>query len=270
MWKWMAALWLLLPMAAQAIDPGIASGRFRGDGAEIVFSHAIALRQGNEEGLIDANRTMRVLLSDVEILPEALHGIAFLPVGEMAKAGGLRGLLLEFDPADRTSMLVTILDKPTQAGESLPTITLSNSTGLWQRLNVAATRIGGDIAHESDDYGFTASFSAPVFENKVTADLKGAAAQASEQVRLLIARELAFGRGDLDAAKVMTSARGRQGLDRVPAEYWPELRKNAAAAIVSYRRIARLVVRGESAVALLPEQGSWQAFALENGKWVVD
>jgi hypothetical protein len=271
MGRWFAALWLmLLPVAAHAIDPGIASGRFHGEGAEIAFAHSIALRQGNEEGLLDANRTMRVVVSDVEVLPEALHGIAFLPVGDLARAGKLRGLLFEFDPADRTSMLITLLEKPAHEGESLTTITLSDSSGLWQKLNIAATRIGGDITHESDDYGFTASFSAPLFENRVTADLKGPAAQASEQVRLLIAREQAFARGDLEAAKAMTSAKGRNRLDQLPAQYLSELRKGAAAAIASYRKIPRLVVRHDTAVAILPEEGSWQGFVLENGKWMIE
>jgi hypothetical protein len=269
MWRCLAALWLLVAAPALAIDPGIASGRYHGEGGEIIFSHSIALRQGNEEGLIDANRTMRVVLSDVEVLPRALQGIAFLPVEAMAKAGEWRGLLLQFDPAYRSSMLVTILAEPSE-GASLATITLTDTTGLWKKLNVAATRIGGDIDHEADDYGFTASFSAPVFENKVTADLKGPAAQASEQVRLLIAREQAFARGDLDAAKAMTSARGRAVFDTLPPEYLAELRTAAPASIADYRRIARVVVRGESAVAILPEAGSWQSFTRDEGKWLIE
>jgi hypothetical protein len=269
MWRGFAALWLLVAAPAFAIDPGIASGRFHGEAGEIMFSHSIALRQGNEEGLIDANRTMRVVLSDVEVLPRALQGIAFLPVEAMAKAGELRGLLLQFDPADRSSMLVTILAKPSE-GASLATITLTDTSGLWKKLNVAATRIGGDIDHEAADYGFTASFSAPVFENKVTADLKGPAAQASEQVRLLIAREQAFARGDLDAAKAMTSTQGRALFDTLPPEYLAELRKAAPASIADYRRIARVVVRGESAVAILPEAASWQSFTRDEGKWLIE
>jgi hypothetical protein len=270
MWRILAGLLLTLPTAVQAIDPGTATGRFIADGREIALTHAIALRQGNEEGLIDENRTMRVVLSDVEVAPCDLQGIAFLPVGDRAKAGEVHGLLLEFDPADRNAMLVTILDKPADGGQSLATISLSDSSGLWKKLAVADTRITGEIDHPSNENAFAATFSAPVFENRITADLKGTAARNSEQVRLLIARTEAFARGDMAAVGAMTSAKGRRGLDRLTPEYAAELRKTAPAMIAEYRRVGRVVVRGNTAVALLPEQGSWQDFIIEDGKWLID
>lgn len=259
------SLLFLLPAPAAAIDPGVASGRYSADGLDIAVSHAIALRQDNAEGLLTDGPEMRVVVSDVEVLPEALHGVAFLPVETMARDGKVRGLLLRFDPADRNALRVTLLAKPADPATSLATITITNSQGVWRKLLTSDTRISGVIERDT----LALDFSAPVFNDKVTADLKGPAAKGSEFAALLAARAQALGRGDFAGMKRMSTRRSAAMLDALPPEYLPAMRGEAAAMLAEYRTITRIVVRGDTAVALLPD-GSWVSFAREDGSWKVE
>ena len=129
---------------AFAIDPGRASGRFNDDGADFRVMHAIALAMDNVEGFPDAEKGLRVLLSDREVPVSAICGLAFPPVWGLAKAGKLEGLLLKFDPADQTALVATILTVP-EPGYSLGTTSVSNSEGLWSRLEVSPTRVVGAL-----------------------------------------------------------------------------------------------------------------------------
>lgn len=206
---------------------------------------------------------MRVLLTDVELPPTVLHGGAFPPVRAMARAGEVRGLLLEFDPADRNNMLVTVLAKPTEEGMSLATITLSDTTGLWKRLEVAPTRILGDLDR---DGSMKLSFSAPVFTDPITADLKGAAAQTSLYARVLVDRAKALGQGDMAAAAKLTSRQTSAQLAKVPSEYLPAIRAEVPAMLKDYARISRVIVRSDNAAAILPN-GDRIGLIMEDGIW---
>jgi len=250
---------------AFAIDPGTASGHFARDGQTVQFKHAIALSQDNAEGLLDGGPQIRVVLSDVEIPVSAIYGLVFPPVLRQAHADVVHGVILEFSPKDPTAMHVTVLAKPAEAGSSLTNVSLSNSSGIFKRLDVSATRVSGDY-DGGEDSDFRFSFSAPVFTDAVQADLKGADAQKSEQVRVLTVRAQAIQKGDLPAALALSSrGSGLRGVS--PAEL-----KGAASMVAEMIRdiktIRRVVVRRETAVALLP-QGSWASFVLEDGVWKV-
>jgi hypothetical protein len=270
--RWLGALCLLVPVAAHAIDPGTASGRYSGDTGEMRFAHAVTLQRGNEEGLLHRAQTVRVVLSDVEVPAPALEGIVFLPVTYMARAGKVRGVLLEFDPADRTSLTITVLDKPDAPPgfmASLTVITRSNAAGLWRRLEISDNRIVGEIDATSDSPEFEGRFSAPVFHSKVTADEKGAAVRTSEQVRVLISYVEAFARGDRAAVMALASTQRRAILEAQPPEFWPGMRQQAPQMLAWYKTVNRVVVRGNSATALTPKGGSIPLI-LEGGKWVAD
>lgn len=254
---------VLWAASAQAIDRGIASGGYSGDEVEIAFTHSVALRRDDLDRAIDEGRSMRVLLSDVELPAAVLHGGAFPPVRAMARAGEVRGLLLEFDPADRNNMLVTVLAKPAEDGMSLTTITLSDTTGLWKRLEVAPTRILGDLDR---DGSMKLSFSAPVFIDPVTADLKGAAAQAGLYARVLIDRAKALGRGDMVAAAKLTSRQTSAQLAKVPPEYLAAIRAEVPAMLRDYARISRVIVRSDNAAVILPN-GDRIGLIMEDGVW---
>jgi hypothetical protein len=264
----LAVLALLWAGPGLALDAGTASGHYVREGRKFEFAHAIALSQDNTEGLLDHGPQVRVLLSDREVPIQALYGIAFPPVRAMAREGAVRGLLLEFDPADRTSLRITILAKPDDPSEFAPNLSLTNSEGLWTRLEASATRIVGDYRSSDEDRDMAFVFSAPVFTDAVQADLKGADAQKSEQVRVLIARAEAIGRGDLPAALALSSRQSAQALGAMPAEALKEAKGSMAPFVKELKAIKRVVVRRETAVALMSE-GSWSSLVLEDGAWKV-
>jgi hypothetical protein len=269
MLRWgLAVLALLWAGPGFAIDAGTASGHYVRKGQRFEFAHAIALSQDNTEGLLDNGPQVRVLLSDREVPIQALHGVAFPPVRAMARDGEVRGLLLEFDPADRTTLRITVLAKPADPSEFAPNLSLSNSEGLWKRLEASPTRIVGDYRSTDEDRDMAFSFTAPVFTDAVQADLKGAEAQKSEQVRVLIARAEAIGRGDLPAALALSSRKSAKALSAMPAEALKEARGSMAPFVRELKTIKRVVVRRETAVALMAE-GSWSSLVFEDGAWKV-
>jgi hypothetical protein len=252
---------------ALALDPGISAGHFQRDGVRIDFSHAIALSQDNAEGLLDHPSQMRVLLSDKEVPLAALEGLAFPPVRAMARAGEVRGLLLEFDPADRSTLQVSILAKPADPNEFLPNLSLSNSEGLWKRLEASPTRIVGEYRPDEDN-GLVFSFSAPVFTNAVVADLRGAEAQKSEQVRVLMARAEAIGRSDLPGTLALTAKSAQGELRGLPPGAFKQVAVEMPGLIKALKSARRVVVRRETAAVLVAE-GSWSSLVLEDGVWKV-
>lgn len=260
----LAALALLGPGAAVALDAGVASGRYAKDGVSLGFRHAVALSQDNAEGLLDHGPQMRVLLSDEEVPVSALYGIAFPPVRQLARDGQVHGVLLEFNPADRTALEVTILSKPTEPGAFAPTLSLSNSKGVWKKLDANAARVAGDYAGDADD-GLAFSFSAPVATDPVQADLKGPDAQASEPMKVLVARAQAIGRADLSGALALSSR--TSGLRQVPPAQIKQASSQAAEMLKQLRAAKRVVIRRETAVAILPD--GWASLVREDGAWKV-
>jgi len=250
---------------ALAIDPGAASGHYSRDGRKVEFSHAIALSQDNTEGLLENGPQIRLVLSDVEVQPTALYGVVFPPVIGMARQETVRGVSLEFSPRDPTAMHVTVLLKPDDPQNSLTNISLSNSQGVFKRLEVSATRVAGEYdGGEDSDFKFT--FSAPVFTDPVQADLRGAEAQKSEQVKALIARAEAIGRNDLPAALALSSQ--GSGLRTVPPAVLKQAAGQMPSLIKDLKAIKRVVVRRETAVAL-QNDGGWSSLVREDGVWKV-
>ena len=252
-------------LPAWALDPGVAAGRYASDGLTLAPTHALALLQDNVEGALDHPSQLRVLLSDVEAPVEALYGLAFPPVRAMARRGALQGLLLEFDPGDPTRLLMTVLAKPNDPRAFLPTISLSNSGGLWRRLEVSATRVVGEL-HPRDD-GLALGFSAPVFTDAVEADLTGPAVQASEPLKVLIARAEALGRGDLAAALALSTPDAAETLRALS----PEVVKMAQAEVPNMLRelkaARRVVIR--RATAAVDVGGGWANLRRSAGTWKV-
>ena len=264
---WLVGLMLICAGPAFALDPGGASGRYMRDKVHIDVSHAIALMQDNTEGLLDHGPQMRVLLSDRDVPIEALYGIAFPPVRAMAQQGNLRGLLLEFNPADRNSLRITILAKPDDPTEFAPTLSLSDSNGLWRRLTVDSTHVEGDF-QSSDGADLAFTFSAPISTDPVVADLKGAAALSSEQVRVLTARTQALARGDLAAALALRSRQAGADLKGMPPAGLKQLSGPMAELLKALKGVTRVVVRKKTAVAIMPG-GDVSSLVFEDGGWKV-
>ena len=249
---------------ALAIDEGVASGRYNDDGVDFKVTHAIALAMDNAEGFADSEKGLRVLLSDREVPVSALCGIAFPPVWRMARSGKLEGLLLNFDPADRNALVATILTRP-EPGFSLATLSLSNSEGLWSRLEVNPTRVVGELKTDASDK-MVLEFSAPVFTNAIEADLKGPAAASSEPVKALLARAEALGRGDLKAAAALSTESAGQDLLAAPPEALKAFPGLAAELTRRLKGAKRVVVRRETAAVMLGK-GEWGSVARVDGVW---
>ncbi|WP_372784869.1 hypothetical protein [Phenylobacterium sp.] len=251
---------------ALALDPGTASGHYARDGVKLTFSHAIALSQDNTEGLLDNGPQVRVVLSDVEVPVAALYGAVFPPVNGMARKDAVHGVMLEFSPKDPKAMHVTVLSRPQELGASLTNISLSNSQGVFKKIVVTATRVTGEYDDGGEGGDMKFSFSAPVFTDPVQADLRGPDAQKSPQVQALIARAEAIGRGDLPAALALSS----QGSDLrgVPAGELKQFKAAVPEMLKGIRAIKRVVVRRETAVALMGD-GGFSSLVLEGGAWKV-
>jgi hypothetical protein len=252
---------------AFAIDPGKASGRYNDEGVDFKVTHAIALAVDNAEGFLDYDKGLRVLLSDREVPVSAICGLAFPPVWGMAQAGKLEGLLLKIDLADRNALVATILTKP-EPGYSLGATSLSNSEGLWQRLEVSPTRVVGELKNDASSR-MVFEFSAPVFTNAVEADLKGPAAAASEPVKVLIARAEALGRRDLDAAIALSTADSAVNLRAAPPEMMRDAPKFAAEMLRELKAPKRVVIRRETA-AVMTGPGEWASVTKVDGVWKAD
>jgi hypothetical protein len=249
---------------AFAIDAGTSAGRYKDDDVDIGFSHAVALELDNAEGLLDSPREMRVLLTDRELPASALYGQAFPPVWYLAKEGKVRGLLLTFDPAKRDALVMTVLVQP-EAGYSLSNVTLTASEGLWSRLEISATRVVGELKPDASEKA-QVRFSAPVFTNPVEADLKGAAAAASEPVKVLVARAEAIARGDMAAAAALSTEASGASLSETPPEVRKMMAKELPKLVARLKSARRVVIRRETAVVMLGP-GEYASATKVDGVW---
>ncbi|MGH9754604.1 MAG: hypothetical protein ACREA2_17650, partial [Blastocatellia bacterium] len=179
-----------------AIDPGIARGSLRVNEKNITLRHAYAHLHDNAEGLLDETERFRVLVTDREVPLDVLHGIAFLPVMDLARQGRVQGLLFEMAPDDPNNVVVTLLFPPSGPGRVLIRQTINVSgEDLFKDWSLKGNRVVGAIERSGErepglsDFpaiSYSIRFSAPVFnEPQVSADLKGRAALDSPQARLL-------------------------------------------------------------------------------------
>lgn len=260
----LAAGLALAATPALAIDAGAATGRYKDDALDITFSHAIALAMDNAEGLLDSASELRVLLTDREVPLSVLCGHAFPPVWYMAKEGEVRGLLLTFDPTKRDGMVVTVMAEP-EPGDSLANISLSNSAGLWERLEISPTRVMGELKEDVSEAA-RFRFSAPVFTNAVEADLKGPAAAASEPVKVLIARAEAILKGDMATAAALSTEASAARMAEVSPEFRAMLAKALPEIVALLRTAKRVIVRRETAMVMLGP-GEYANVVKVGGAW---
>ena len=253
-----------MAMAQQAATAaaGTASGHITEEDLTVNFSHAAALGLDNAEGDDDAK--MRLVLTEQPVAPEALMGGAFPPVWYLAKSGKVRGVMIDFDPADRTSASVVVLAEPDEPGMSLTTVSLSDSEGLWKALSVTGGRISGHMVRDGFS-GIDLTFDTPISTNKVVSDLKGPAAQASELVGILKARTKAIVAGDQATIRQLSTQESfERGQEQ---EMEPDQIKAFAAMIVPlYDKVKRVVIREHTATVMLPE-GFSASFVKEDGVW---
>ena len=253
---------------ARAIDPGTAAGHYAsGDLKVPKLAHAVAMVVDDTEGQLDRATEMRILLTEEEAPPSALAGLFFTPAHMLARTGALHGLLIRLDPADRTGVHVTVLAKAADPSQSFTTLTLSNTEGVWTRLEANATRVVGELK-PNETFDIAASFSAPVFVNPVRQDLKGAAARDSEPVKVVLARIDAMRRGDMAAFARLSTAGAMAHLAAAPPEALKRAQALAPQLIAEVKAAKRVVIREQTAAIETPD-GSWMSLVREDDGWKV-
>jgi hypothetical protein len=125
-------------------------------------------------------------------------------------------VLIEFSPGRPQQLAGDGAGSP-EGGFSLANISVSNSEGLWSRLEVSATRAAGELKAGVSE-GLAFSFSAPVFTDAVQQDLKGPQAAASAPVKAVLRRAEAIGRGDFEAAYALSTEGSAAALKALPPE----------------------------------------------------
>lgn len=262
----LAAAIMTMPLTAQASEAGVASGHYADDDQDFAFTHAVVLRQDDAEKVRDGGPGLRVLLSDIEVGVDAIEGGVFPPVHALAKAGRLHGLLLDFDPANPTIVKVVVLANRAD-GFGLATISLEKSDGLWSKLEIKDGRVVAALKPEAK---MSFSFAAPILEDPIREELRGAAARRHPLIAMLQRRAEAFRRGDLAAATTDHSKRQADEMASVPsAQLVALLRQQAPMLLADIGRIDRLIVRGNIATAMQPD-GSAYSFVREDGAWKID
>jgi hypothetical protein len=269
------------PAGNPGIDPGVAHGSIRVNEKNITLRHAYAHLHDNAEGLLDKAERFRVLFTDREVPANALDGIAFLPVMELAKQGRVQGLMFEMAPDDPDNVVMTLLLPPSGPGRFLIRQTI-NAAGadLFKEWSLTDRRVAGAIERSEErepglaDFpaiSYSVKFDAPIFnEPQISADLKGRAALDSPEARLLFEKADALAKGDLAAAqKVSTERANRWNQAFLAGEKADSLAKNAAEMKKSLQKIQRVVERGDRAVVILPGKKCF-SFVREGGEWKSD
>lgn len=280
-----ACIVLMAIAPVHAIDPGVAKGTLQINGKQVALIHAYAHLHDNAEGLLDFPKELRIVLSDQEVPQESLRGIAFLPVTRLAREGKVQGILIRLNPADRHGMYVTLLHRPANPGMSLLTLTRSDTAAeLIRNFKLGGNRVSGAVDHADADtadsaemtrMSYTASFSAPLFqEPPVTADLKGKAAQNSPQMRVLREKVALLKSGNFEGLKPLMSRKAWQHMDGFLRQAGPEAKAMSHEMLAdlepSLPKIQRVIVRGETAIAIIDPKSSWFSFVKEEGEWKTD
>ena len=219
-----AALSLLVlgaPAAAQS-PAGTASGYYvnrHGDRIELRHARAVII---DEAAAGRPNELkVHVLLTETPAPAEALDSNGNTnPAIELADRGALRGVVLEFDARARNELSIFELDRPREEwdgrGRSM------DAAGLWREFNLGSSRFAARLesrAGQAQSRGnpeAAFSFDAPLDYDPVVRILTGAEARDSEFVRTAAAVHEALLRGDLDAARRLSTREvaARAGPDR--------------------------------------------------------
>lgn len=268
-------------LSAHALDPATVKGTLQIGAERIVLTHAVAVQRDNAEGLLDRPNELRLVLADREVKPEALWGVAFLPVTNLAMDGQLRGVLLRWDPAKPEGYVLTVLSKPAEPGQSLANTTISRTGGALPGVKIADNRVSGNVAGDGTapkGVVWSANFSVPLMnETKVSAELKGAAAKTSPQVKTLQAVQKGLAKGDWGVQRSLSTPAANRRFDTMmgqagapDAKQMAEFAKMGAAEMASdLAKVDRVVVRGDRAIVMMGKN-SWRQMARDGETWKVD
>ncbi len=266
-----------------AIDPGVASGRLTVGEAGIDLKHAVVMRYGNEEGALE-RAELRILLTDRELPESILRGPFMQSLERLARQGNVRGILLRLDvkKLTRGSIHGTLLLRPEETRLSLPTFTIDDKGGGFERFGVGNNRVFGTLHWMSSRSSlplveYVATFSAPLFQDEVNARLYGRRALHSPQVKVLLAFEELLRAGNLEAAKgFCTTERFAEllalGDERGEKAFLQEVRSGIPPRETRGKEIRAVFVRGPLATVILDtgREKTYRAMVNTEEAWKVD
>ena len=265
----------LITLFSAVVFAGDITGTLTINGKTFNAPHVHALLHDNAEGILATPTQLRIVVTDREVPIESLYGLSFLPVGDMGRRGEVEGILLQFDPAKPDEVDYTVL---TVSG--IQTVTTKVSV---KELKLAAGRVTGAFDFSDNSFAsfpeypkvkFSFRIDTPVNSPPaVTADLKGRDALNSPQVKVVRAIADALAVGNLVALNKLTS-------ERATVRNKEEIARRGADAKKAYKSVGaelkklipgvkRVVVRGDQAVVILPEQTTFE-LKLEGGIWKGD
>lgn len=268
-----ASLLLLAPAGSEAAEPaGTASGYYLSESGErIEFRHALAVRTDEADQGRPETSLVRLLLSDRPLPAEVSRDDIRTAARGMAERGEMRGLMIEFDPADRSRMHVAELDvEASRFGSFLSS--RGDSGELWKRLSTDGGRLAGEYEAQADDFWSTReaafAFDTPVSYDPVETILTGADARGSEFVSIAVRRLEALLANDLDAAAALT-ARPAAPRPIPSAEQMAAMREFLVETAAMARNPTRIVVRRDTAMIVSGDDSARFRFELvrEDGEW---
>jgi hypothetical protein len=274
----------LANVPGHAIDEGVAKGDLVVNGRAIRLAHSYAHRHDNGERLLDGPE-LRILLSDREVSHTLLAGIRPARLTELARKGGVEGMLLTVDARKplagmRGVLLVAGKDPHT----SLASFS-SSGGGSIRKLAIGNNRVLGDVQHQSlggsPAFEYSATFSAPLFrEEPITERLAGTRAVQSAPFKAFALYHESLRAGEVETARRLATPDAFREVDALIA------RAGRAEAIRTVRNMTavpgirdkpQVFVRGRRALIVfqtngVSEQGRGlgvQALARVGGQWLV-
>ena len=245
------------------------------NGKTFASPYVRALLHDNAEGVLDTPTELRIVVTDREVPIDALDGLIFLPVSDMGQRAEVEGILLRFDPAKPDEVDYTVLTV-----RGVQTVTKNVSV---KDLKLAAGRVTGMFDFSDTSFAsfpeypkvrFSFRIDTPITTPPaVTEDLKGRDALNSTQVKVLRALADALATGNIAALNRLTSVRAtirnKEDIARRGADATKAYRTVGADLKKLIPRVKRVVVRGDQAVVLLPENTTFN-LKLEGGIWKGD
>ena len=270
---------LTLALTALSTVAVFGAGDFTGtltiNGKSFPSPYVRALLHDNAEGVLDSPTQLRIVVSDREVPIDSLYGLTFLPVGDMGRRGEVEGILLQFDPAKPDEVDYRVLT--VRGIQSVTTkITIKD-------LKLTAGMVSGEFEFSDDSFAsfpeypkvrFSFRINTPVHSPPaVTADLKGSDALNSPQVKVLRAIADALAAGNIAAFNKLTSARATVRNSDEIARRGADAKKAYMSVGADLKKlipgVKRVVVRGDQAVVLLPEDTTFH-LRREGGTWKGD
>lgn len=256
------------PLGVHAADQGKVVGSLSYQGQRVALEHVLVVRYGNQEGTPQGAH-LRVFLADRPIPLALASTVTLYSLRRMLHAAGANAVVLRTDARGRSGKAeVELL---AAAGLPWPMSETASVADAFTRIVLGGGRLSGTVAVHRGDLAVEAEFTAPLAEQRITANFSGKAARNSAPARALIACVAAMRREDLDALGACFSDFDRKELERyraaIGAEAFAKQAKSRPGASEFAAAIRRVVQRGDDATVVTGDD--FVEMVRENGVWKV-